>query len=231
MSSRISVILPRHLVSVAISRKRFTLKVSNGEHTGKFDVMRYHTGTVLSIFGLTCLGAATRADATFHTWRISQVFSDSSGNVQFIEFHEAFGDANEQFLGGRTLIGTSTFTFGGNLPTPSNSANRFFLIGTAAYAALSGAVTPDYSIPSGFLALGGGTLNFAGGIDTVTYGALPTDGITSLGRVGTTGSNFSSRANLESNYAGTRGSVTVPAPSVALIAPLALVAAARRRRA
>jgi hypothetical protein len=53
---------------------------------------------------------------------------------------------------------------------------------------------PDYIIPDGFLATDGGTLNYAG-VDQVTYGALPTDGLMALERTNTV-------VNRPMNFAG-----------------------------
>lgn len=186
------------------------------------------TRVALSIIGLAV--AASPALATLHTWRVSELYSDSTGNVQFIQFHEIAGDANEQFLAGHTIVAGATFTFGANLPLPSNSAGRSFLVATTGYQALPGAVNPDYIIPSNFLSRSGGSLNYATGIDVFTYGALPSDGHSALFRVGTFGSSFTTGANSEANYAGATGSVTVPAPGLALLAPLGVLVAVRRRR-
>lgn len=56
------------------------------------------------------------------------------------------------------------------------------LIATQGFADL-GVVTPDFIIPSGFLSTAGGSLNF-GGVDAITYPALPGDGVRSVTRTG-----------------------------------------------
>lgn len=176
------------------------------------------------------LAAASPALATFHTWRVSEIYSDATGNVQFIQFHEVFGDSDEQFLAGHSIVAASTFTFPANLPLPSDTANRFFLVATSAYAALPGSVTPDYTIPSNFLSRTGGSLNYAAGIDVFTYPALPGNGASALFRSGISGSSFSIGPNVETNFSGRSGSVSVPTPGMSLIVSLGLFAAARRRR-
>ncbi|MBI1190073.1 MAG: hypothetical protein GC200_05255 [Tepidisphaera sp.] len=191
--------------------------------------MNHFRRLTLACTGLSLL-AATPALATFHTWRVSQLYSDSTGNVQFIEFHEVFGDASEQFLAGHNIVAASTFTFPTNLPLPSNTADRYFLVATSAYQALPGSVTPDYIIPSNFLSRTGGSLNYAAGIDVFTYGALPSNGTSALFRNGISGSSFSVGANSETNFAGRTGAVSVPAPGMTLMFSVGLLAAARRRR-
>ena len=83
------------------------------------------------------------------------------------------------------------------------------LVATAGFAAL-GIVTPDYTMPAGFLPIAGGTLNYAG-VDQITFGPLPTDGANSLSRGG------AAIPNVATNFAGQSGSVVVNAgPPVAL---------------
>ena len=82
------------------------------------------------------------------------------------------------------------------------------LIATQAFANL-GIVTPDFIVPAGFLFTSGGTLNF-GNVDTITYGALPADGINSLTRTSTQATAS------PTNFAGTTGSLP-PTPEVLII--------------
>jgi hypothetical protein len=184
------------------------------------------------------------AQASFHTFQIDELYSSPDGLVQFIELHEAFGATDQEFLLGRTLTSTQgattrVYTFPANLPDRLTAGKRV-LIATPGFAAL-GIVTPDYIVPGPFLFPGGGTLNFAG-VDSVTYQALPADGVSSLDRSGTIG------VNSPTNYLGQTGSIgpTPPPPAaiptgipalsstplVALAVLLAGVAAAvlRRRR-
>ena len=150
--------------------------------------------------------AAADARASFHTWRIAELYSDAAGVVQFVELREASSaDFQDQFAGklltsqqGST---TRTYTFPTNLAN-SSTANRRLLIATAAFAAL-GIVTPDFVVPAPFLFVGGGTLDFAS-VDSLTYSALPTDGVRSLDRSGST------LINSPTNYSGQSGSIAAP---------------------
>ena len=141
------------------------------------------------------LGIAGPIHASFHLWQITEVYSNADGTVQFIELSTAFG--LEQFVGGHAITatqGASTNTF--TLPTnlPSDSTNKKFLIATQGFAALN-LVTPDYVVPNNFLFIPNGTVNWAG-VDSVTYGALPNDGVLSIDRNAVTG------INSPTNFAG-----------------------------
>jgi hypothetical protein len=181
--------------------------------------------------------AATAALAEFHTYQIEQVFSDASGNVQFVVMHESQGMSVEYFWRGNPFTSTSThlgttktFIFPSNLPVGTtcmpcyygccassmmspmmspvmpmmiSTANTRVLIATQGFADLH-VLTPDYIIPNGFLATDGGTINYAG-VNQLTYGGLPTDGVTALMRDGTM------VHNVATNFAGQSASVAVPA--------------------
>jgi hypothetical protein len=138
---------------------------------------------------------ALPANATFHLWFITEVYSNADGTVQFVEFKAAA--AGQQFVKGHTLRSTATSGGASNsytLPTdlPGDSAEggndpggyyggygndpiyKSFLIATQGFAALN-IVTPDYIVPNGFLFPAGGTLNWGEGSDTFNHGALPAD--------------------------------------------------------
>ena len=125
-------------------------------------------------------GGASPALAGHHQWDFSELFSNPSGSVQFIEMFSA--NNNEAGMNGATItLGASSFTFVGNLPS-SATANTWLLVATTGFAALSGAPTPDYVLPDNFLPTAGGTLGYEGAQDTWNYPALPTDGVRSLER-------------------------------------------------
>ena len=154
---------------------------------------------------------ATAPEASFHTWQVNKLYSNADGSVQFIELQEGFGLGGQQFLMGLTITSqqgttTRTFVFPANLPD-GNTAGKSFLVATPGFAAL-GIVIPDYIVPPGFLFTSGSTVNFAG-VDSVTYAALPVDGLLSLSRSGGTATNS------PRNYAGQTGSVIPVAPPVA----------------
>jgi serralysin len=165
---------------------------------------------------------AAAANAAHHQWDFKEIFSNADGSVQFIEM--IGGGNNEQLLNGWTITqGANTFTFVGNLPETS-TLDRHVLVATSNFAALSGAVAPDYILPGAFLATGGGTLVYAGGADTWSYGSVPTDGVNALQRDG------SSATNSPTNFANQAGSVdlsTAAIPSIEAWGIVLLIGARR----
>jgi len=153
-------------------------------------------------------GLVGHADAAFHLFRIQELYSSADGTVQFVELKESSGSDFENFWQGHALTSTQgatirTFTFPADLPG-TQTASRSVLVATPGFAALAG-VAPDYTVPAPFLFPGGGTINYAG-VDTVTYPALPTDGVTSVDRNGVRASNT------PTNFAGQSGALAPPAP-------------------
>lgn len=147
----------------------------------------------------------TRALAAFHLWDFSEVYSNADGTIQFIEF-TTFSSSETQ-VAGRSL--TSNSTTGYTLPCCNlvgSTSNRKFLVATSAFAALSGAVTPDFVMPDNFIAVTGGDTLTLVGADFFTFGSglLPVDGVLSLNKNLTTGTNS------PTNFAGQTGEVNVP---------------------
>jgi hypothetical protein len=182
-------------------------------------------------------GVGRTARAANHIWHLSELYSNSSGSVQFVEMHDNF--ANEGFLAGQTLTATDAgntqshvFTFPTNLPDPFQTANHYLLIATAGFGSLPGGVTADYTLPPSFLFTDGGTLRFSGSGDSISYASLPTDGTSALAINFTIDPHTSGTAvNSPTNFAGAVGSVPEPtawAPAVA--AALAWVTGGRSER-
>jgi len=161
--------------------------------------------------------AATAADASYHTLRIEQIFSNADGTVQFVVLHESLGMNGENLLAGHTLtatqgMSTRTHVFVKDLPggggdcsyycMPAQTAYKRVLIATQGFAALK-LVTPDYIVENGFLPLGNGTLNYAD-VDIVSYAALPTDGVSAITRTGAV------MPNVATNFFDVSASVNAP---------------------
>jgi len=130
------------------------------------------------------------AAATFHTFKIDQLYSNADGSVQFIVLREASGLNGQDEFTGVTLSVTKgavrkEIEFSHNLANAT--AGRSVLIATAGFAAL-GLMLPDFTVEDRFLPVDGGVVNF-GGVDTFTYGALPIDGVNALFRNGTEAAN------------------------------------------
>ena len=159
--------------------------------------------------GVFCLATMiTRpAQAAFHLWTLNEIYTNSSGSLQFIELKDPSGGQN--IIGGQQIsvsnVGntqTHVFTLpAGNLP--GNTFNHDLLFGTTAIQA-SGGPSPDFIIPDNFLFSGGGTINFFGA-NSGAYSALPTDSVLSRTWAG------GDAVNSPQNFAGQVG--VVPEPS------------------
>jgi hypothetical protein len=140
------------------------------------------------------------AGASFHIMQIKEVYSNASGNVQYVVLQALAG--GQQFLNGRTITATQgssthTFTFPNNLP--GDTTNRKVLIATKGFADLQ-IVTPDYVVQNGFLFQNNGTINYAGA-DIMSYPSLPADSIHAIDRSG------SIVATAPTNFAGVTSSI------------------------
>ena len=164
--------------------------------------MNIRASVMITLTSLLAVGTSA-VQAGSHTWDWTEVFSNADGTIQFMELQECCGNPNEVGVGGHDITSDtqSMLTPAGGLAPPTS--NKFYLIATQAFADLPGAPTPDAIIPAGsipFFSTSGDTLAYVPW-DTWSFGALPTDGVTSLMRDGSTG------ANTPTNYAGQGGSV------------------------
>jgi hypothetical protein len=165
--------------------------------------------------------------AAFHLWQIDQVYTNSSGTLQFIEMHDPTTTGGQNFVGGQQIQvsnvgGTQTNTFTipsgastGNTtnPLPGSTANHELLFATAGVHA-AGGPAPDYIIPNNFLFAAGGAISFFGS-NGGSYTALPTDG--TLSRTW----NGGNAVNTPTNFAGQSGTVAaVPEPASLLLTSL-----------
>jgi len=130
---------------------------------------------------------APPAQAAFHLFRISEVYSNADGTLQYVVIREATGTNGEDQWFNNQLETTNAagvkkeLTFTKNLPSPQ-TASRSVLIATAGMAALG--LAPDYTIPDRFIPTDGGKLQYAGFTDQITLPVLPTDGATAIDRNG-----------------------------------------------
>jgi hypothetical protein len=164
---------------------------------------------------LTLAGSA--ALALPGTFAIDQVYSNADGSVQFVVIRddgERDCDSGENRWAGQTLVSTGaepqrTYVFPNDLPT-FRTARKHMLIATQGFAAL-GLITPDYVIPNGFLQIPQGRVIFAN-VSSVSYTALPNDGIHAINSVGHV------IQNTATNFAGASASVVpTAAPPVNVV--------------
>src|SRR5262249_2859087 len=92
-----------------------------------------------------CACSAWPACASFHLYLINEIFSDASGNVQYVELADdytvAMGGNFQNFLTGHQLIASRgvnsrMYSFPGDLPS-TNTANTKFLVATQGFADLN----------------------------------------------------------------------------------------------
>jgi serralysin len=191
--------------------------------------MQLRRGTISAlVMALACLFSAAQAQASFHLWTINEVYTNSDGTVQFIEMING-ATSGENFVS-FTSIASDLNNFDFPTDLVGNTANKTFLIATPGFAALPGGVTPDYTVPVNFFSVAGDSIDYGGGLDTFTFSGaqLPHDGILSLKRNLTTGTNS------PKNFAGQQGSISLPEPATLMLAALAgsllLMYRARRHR-
>lgn len=169
---------------------------------------RLITAAALVLCALTTRGAFAGA----HTWRVNEVFSDSTGNIQFVELSEVGGGAGEIGVNGHQVTSlTKSFT----IPAPALAAPTSFkslLFATPAFAAIPGAPTPDYIFPANLVPF----FSTAGGADSFRYvafdtwavpaGSIPLDGFNSFNRTGV------AAPNTPTNYAGATATIDLRPP-------------------
>jgi hypothetical protein len=170
------------------------------------------TRAVVGALALAAAGVTVTAPclAAHHLWQIQELYSNADGSVQYIQLFNPTTDAGETFVSTFTLKenGTTIFTFNTDLPAGSTS-NQWILIATPS-ATFSNGVTPDYNtLPPNSLTTGGGTLNYAG-LDSLTYPAMPIDGVHSLVRVPGTPPTTMTAVNSATKFNGPTGAIVLP---------------------
>ena len=173
---------------------------------------RFHQSLLLVLFLSTSLGAAPSAPGS-HLWDLNEVYSNFDGTIQFIEIYQPTSACCENNLGAKWIESASTgslFTFPAGIV--GNTGFKHILIGTAGFAALPGAPTPDFVLPDNFLGLAGDTITFYF-YDEWVYSAtqLPLDGVNSL-QVNLGTGLLETGLNSPTNFSDATGSVDAGGP-------------------
>jgi hypothetical protein len=181
-----------------------------------------------SLAALAVFAFAAPARASFHFWRIKEIFSNADGTIQFIEFFTTSG--GETLIANHSVQAISdngtpvTYTFP-NQNFGSSTANKHFLLATAGFDALPNSPTPDFTpLPNNFFNPNAASIqiDFAHGSDVtmpaINGSMLPKDGINSINDsvfafFGDT-DVYATAANSPTNFAGATGSINA-APSPA----------------
>jgi len=168
----------------------------------------------LVILALLTIGFAAPASAKSHLWRFKEIFSNADGTIQYIEMDVTDPTGTEEIhTSGQPLTSNgSVFIVPNPLPN-ENTYLRSILFGTAAFAALPGAPTPDWIIPENFFDPAGDELRWRTlhDIYSFTSNDLPTDGIHALQR-----SDGSQPINTPQNFAWETGTVDASPPGVGM---------------
>lgn len=165
--------------------------------------------TLTFIATLAVLVQAGAATAGIHTWDVVEAFSNADGTIQYVELLDRGTGGTELNVGNGALSSNlhSISWSNGAVTGPTNG--KSYLIATAAFAALLGALVPNVIIPTAnvsFFDLAGDTIAF-GGFDTLIVPApVPTNGTDSYTDVIGVG------PNTPKNYAGVQGSVDAAPP-------------------
>jgi len=158
------------------------------------------------VLAMVALMMGAEAHATFHLWRMAEIFSNADGSVQFLELTvQADG---EGLITGHALtstVGDNRRTFVFKTDLEFRTGGKTMLVATEGFAAL-GIVTPDFVVPNGFFPTSSGSVDFAG-VDLWDISSLPT-GLLSLARDG------SRETNSPKNFAGVTGTYTGAPPPV-----------------
>ena len=137
-------------------------------------------------------------------WQVGEVFSDSTGEVQYIEFFSVDGNGNNLVGNNLTVLDSETRRF----RFPNNVTNQTqFLIATNNFALTPGSVPPDFIFPAPLFDINAPTVNITLN-QTIFYefdnGELPLDGFLALDAANLT------QINNPTNNAGLSGILSEP---------------------
>jgi len=156
---------------------------------------------------LLCVFSARPIRAQSSNWKIDEIYSNSTANVQFVELTDTV--EGEFFVGNQTLTSNDkTFTFPSDLPNVGSTIGAHILLASPGYFSLAGVAKADYMLPDSFFNAIGDTLTYGGGLDSVTFDSfqLPLDNVHSLNRT-LPNVTLVSAINSPTNFAGQGGQI------------------------
>ncbi|MDA0273615.1 MAG: hypothetical protein O3C68_10240 [Proteobacteria bacterium] len=135
------------------------------------------------LLGFVVLFTGSGAFASHRGWLMAEAYSNADGTLQFVEMVSSTAGHNQlsccYMVAGNAATGVDTPFKPSNLST-SDTKGRSLLFATAGFEAAFG-IVPDYIIPDNFLTITSGDVFYN---DTLTWSSLPTDGFSSLKKVG-----------------------------------------------
>ena len=170
----------------------------------------------LALAACTLLVTAALALAGGHTWKVNELFSDSTGTIQYVGLRECCGGNGETGVPGHSILSVARNYAITGPSLPPTTGFKTLLFATPAFAALSGVPAPDYIFPAGmvpFIATGGDTIQYFPG-NSVTFGAgaLPTDGVHALNTP--FGGSQNVTCNSPKNFAGATATINLGCTTV-----------------
>jgi hypothetical protein len=159
---------------------------------------------------------SAQANAQVLSWQLDQLYSNQTGDIEFIVVKEYQNRNDQQTLSGSQFASlfsaashghasgdVTTYLVPNDLAS-NQTAGKRFLISSQGFADL-GIITPDYVFPNKFMASAAGTLSLykqtSQPFDLITYPGLPQDGVNAIYRDGGT------RQNMAINFAGQTATV------------------------
>jgi hypothetical protein len=178
--------------------------------------MRTRLSVLAAVVALV-VAVPTPAKAATSLWRIEQLYSNATGDTQFVELETtSAGRTGQTSVEGLTLVsGGNTFVFTNNLVPSGSGTTQWLLLATSNLASLPGGVAPDFVIPENFFSPSGGTIVYASGVDSWTYSAVPTDGVHDLTRDPNTAA-VTTTVNQPINFSGVAGQIGLVVSTPAL---------------
>lgn len=182
---------------------------------------------------------AEPAEAFAHRWKITELYSNDDGSIQFVELYCDESCAGETAFSQMYLVSQPLATeFDFNQDLAGDATDRYLLAATAGFAELPGGIEPDFILPPNFIYVDGvfqeSALEFWSKKQGGRYGSpakrrdqlsaedLPGESMSLHREFGDTGIYGEAAEPSPTNYAGEVG--TLPEPDASLLGAVSLAA-------